>query len=265
MAAEATRRRLLVAALVLAVVGVAATGLLVAFRGEPATVDGRDTARGERLRATFAVHVDDDRVAGATATLKLRNPSRQPAYYAAIPCSGPTEPWAAPPGARPQGGLDARLPLRDRLLAAAGTAQSVTLYPDGEIDCDAEGPVELAPGASLTVDFTAADVLDRSTPLRVVAKVHEVTPEGREIALLRLIVPLDAAGGEAGATIDQAVDSFLHDPEVSAFVAAAGDESMLTQVNREDRGWRIGLSSSAGDLSAVVVDGVRVTEVTVSG
>jgi hypothetical protein len=138
------------------------------------------------------------------------------------------------------------------------------MYPDGEIDCDADGPVRLAPQADLTVDFTAADGVDRSTPLEAVATIREVTRTGRALGRLRLVIPIEGRGDEPGATVDQAVDTFLADPEVADFVRAAGDESMLTQVSPEEGGWRIGLSSSRGDLSAVVLDGVRVTDLTVS-
>jgi len=265
MAAEAARSRLLVVALLLAVVGVAATGLAVAFHHDPTALEVRDTARGERLRATFTVRVEDEAVAEATATLRLTNGADRPAYYVATPCSGPTEPWIAPEGARPQGGLDPDQPLRERLLASAATARAVTLYPDGEIDCDADGPVEVAPGATLVVDFTGAGTVDRTTPLEVVASIREVTRTGRALARLRLAVPVEAVDGEEAPTVDQAVDAFLADPEVADFVRAAGEDSMLTQVTREEGGWRIGLSASSGDLSAVILDGVRVTEVTVSG
>jgi hypothetical protein len=264
MAADAARSRLLVVGLLLAVMAVAATGLAVAFRHPAGSIEGRDSARAERLRATFVLHVDDEAVADATATLRLTNASDRAAYYVATPCSGPTEPWIAPEGARPNGGLDADQPLRERLLASAATARAVTMYPDGELDCDADGPVEMAPQATMTIDFTAAGTIDRSTPLEAVATIREVTRTGRALGRLRLVVPVEATGDDPGATVDQAVDAFLADPEVDAFVDATGDESMLTQVSREDGGWRIGLSSSNGDLSAVVLDGVRVTEVTVS-
>jgi hypothetical protein len=39
---------------------------------------------------------------------------------------------------------------------------------------------------------------------------------------------------------------------------------MLTTVTLEEEGWRIGLSSSIGDLSAEVLDGTAVTSVTTS-
>jgi hypothetical protein len=264
MDGDDARSRLLVVGLLLAVVAVAATGLAVAFRHPAGTIDGRDTARGERLRATFVLHVEDEEVAGATATLRLTNASDRAAYYVATPCSGPTEPWIAPEGARPEGGLDPDQPLRERLLASAAAARAVTLYPDGEVDCDADGPVEVAPHADLSIDFTAAGTIDRSTPLQAVATIREVTRTGRGLGRLRLVIPIAAEGDEPGATVDQAVDTFLNDPEVDAFVDATGAESMLTQVTREDGGWRIGLSSSVGDISAVVLDGVRVTEVTSS-
>ena len=265
MAADAARSRLLVVGLLLAVVGVAATGLAVAFRHPAGTIEARDSDRGERLRATFVLRVDDKAVAGATATLRLTNATDRAAYYVATPCSGPTEPWIAPEGARPQGGLDPDLPLRERLLASAATARAVTMYPDGEIDCDADGPVEVAPQATVTIDFASSDTVDRSSPLQAVASIREVTRTGRALARLRLVVPIEAAEGAEGDSVEQAVDSFLAAPDVADFVRAAGDESMLTQVSREDGGWRIGLSASNGDLSAVIVDGVQVTEVTVSG
>ena len=53
MAAEAARSRLLVVGLVLAIAGVAATGLFVAFGNDTPAIEGRDSARGERLQATL--------------------------------------------------------------------------------------------------------------------------------------------------------------------------------------------------------------------
>ncbi|HET9770865.1 MAG TPA: hypothetical protein VFS16_08250, partial [Acidimicrobiia bacterium] len=206
--------------------------------------------------------VDDEAVADATATLRLTNTSDRPAYYAARPCSGPTEPWIAPQGARPDGGLDPDQPLRERLLASAATARAVTMYPDGELDCDADGPVEVAPRENLTIDFTAAGTVDRATALQAVATIREVTRTGRALARVRLVVPVAAEGDDPGASVDRAVDAFLADPQVADFVDAAGGESMLTQVAREDGGWRIGLSASDGDLSAVIADDGRVVEVT---
>jgi hypothetical protein len=78
------------------------------------------------------------------------------------------------------------------------------------------------------------------------------------------VVPIDADPDADGATVDQAVDAFLADGQVMDFVAASGDQGMLTHVTRVDAGWRIGLSSSVGDLSAEILDGVAVTSVTIS-
>lgn len=264
MAAEDARSRLLVVGLLLAVVGIAATGLAVAFRDEPASIEARDAARGQRLRATFVLTVEDEPIADAVAMLTLTNRGERPAFYAPVACSGPSEPVVAPEGARAAGAIDTRLSLRERLLAAGASARAVTMYPDADLGCEADGPVAVEPGETVSVEYVAAEDLDRAAALQAVAVVREVTRTGRALGRLRLVVPIESTGGDDVASIDQAVDAFLADPQVADFVAAAGDEGMLTQVTREEGGWRFGLSASGGDLSAEVLDGVAVTAVTIS-
>jgi hypothetical protein len=265
MAADAARSRLLVVGLVLAIGGVAATGLMVAFRNDTAAIEGRDSARGERLKATLVLEVEDEAVADATATLTLTNTTDETAWFAPAECSVPSEPWIAPEGARAPGAVETHAPLRERLITAGATARSVTLYPDDD-ECEPpDGPVELAAHETLTVAYVAEDHLDRSSPLRAVAAITEVTRSGRSISRLRLVIPIENDPDAHGATIDQAVDAFLADPQVADFVAASGNSGMLTTVTLEEDGWRIGLSSSIGDLSAEVLDGIAVTSVTVSG
>ena len=265
MAAEAARSRLLVVGLVLAIAAVAATGLMVAFGHDTPPIEGRDSARGQRLKATFVVEVDDEAVADATATLRLTNTSEETAWFAPVECSVPAEPWIAPEGARAPDAVETHAPLRERLITAGATARSVTLYPDGDAGCaPPSGPVELAAGETLTIAYVGEDRLDRSSPLRAVATINEVTRSGRSIERLRLVIPIEADPNADGATIDQAVDSFLADPQVADFVAASGNAGMLTTVTLEEEGWRISLSSSIGDLSAEVLDGVAVTSVTTS-
>lgn len=265
MAADAARSRLLVVGLVLAIAAVAATGLMVAFRDEASAIEGRDSARGERLKATFVVEVEDEAVADATATLRLTNTSDETAWFAPAECSVPTEPWIAPEGARAPGAVETHAPLRERLITAGATARSVTLYPDADAECaPPDGPVEVAAHETVTVAYVAEGQVDRSSALRAVAAINEVTRNGRSIDRLRLVVPIEADPDADGATIDQAVDAFLADPQVADFVAASGDAGMLTTVTLEEDGWRIGLSSSIGDLSAEVLDGIAVTSVTTS-
>ena len=264
MAAEASRRALLALGAV-ALVAVAATGLVVASRGGAEPVQGRDRGVGERLEARLLVRVDDDPVAEATATLTITNPTRRAAWYRGNPCSGPGVPVLRPAGAgaAAQAGSAGGQDLRADLIASGEEGRTIPLRSDTEEVCTPEvGPVEVAPGASVRLVYdTAGLTVDRSAPVQVTARVVEVTRTNRAIGRVRLAVPFEAHADAVGTTVDQAVDAFLADPEVAGFIAA-GDGDFLTQVHREDDGWRFGLSGDAGQLSAEVRAGtLAVTDV----
>ena len=77
----------------------------------------------------------------AAATLELTNISDETAWLRRHECSGPTEPWIAPEGARAPARARTRGPAR-----ASGSSPPArrpgrsTLYPDGDAECrDAGG------------------------------------------------------------------------------------------------------------------------------
>ncbi len=239
---------------IVALVVVAAAGLVVSFGGGPGTVKGEDTARGERLEATFVVQLEDRPVSDAAATLELTNTSERPAWYENIECSGPSEPWIGPAGARGQGGVATEGPLRDRLIAAGVASRVVALYPTGDQGCDpGGGAVEVGPGETVTFEYrSGTDPVDRSSELRAVASVSEVDRRGRSLGRLRLVVALEADSDAPGTTVDQVVDAFLADPSVTAFVVETGEDGLLAHVAPDESGWRISVSTSDGHLAAEV-------------
>jgi hypothetical protein len=261
MAAEAEeleenpRRKLPVAVAITGLVVVAGSGLFVAFRPGPGTIQEEASVQGERLSATLVVRLQDEAVTDADATVVVTNDSDRPAYYSGSECSGPGQPWIGPEGARAAqaGEVATNGLLRDRLIAAGSASRIVSLYPSSDPACDAdEGVVAVAPHESVTFEYHSNnDPVDRSSELRGVAALTEVTRRGRELGRLRLIVPLAAADGADRATVDQAVDAFLADAQVIEFLADAED-GVLAHVAPEDDGWRISVSASSGHLAADV-------------
>jgi hypothetical protein len=164
-------------------------------------------------------------------------------------CEAEAGAGAAPAGAVATDGL-----LRDRLIAAGSASRIVSLYPSTGSGCDDdEAVIAVGPHETVTFDYrTNIDRVDRSSALRAVASVTEVTRRGRELGRLRLVVPLEAAAGADGPTIDQAVDAFLAEPDVIEFLAGADDQGVLAHVAPEDAGWRISVSASSGHLAAEV-------------
>ena len=265
MAAVASRRRLARnAAAVLALVGVGATGLVVAFRDDTATEARRDAVRGERLRAVLVVAMDDEPLAEATATLRLTNGSDRAAWFRGDECGGPGRPSVRPRGDRPASGPDVGDgTLRVRLIAAGATALGVELVAAGDAPCGPGGaPVRIEPDETLTREFrTGGTLVDRSSTQAVQAVVIEVDRRGRPLGRLRVRVPFPELPDARSLTVDQAVDAFLADPTVAEFVAAAGDVGMLTVVSREGDAWRLSLGTVGGDLSAKVRPDLTVTDV----
>jgi len=105
---------------VIALVGIAATGgLAVVFRAGDSATEARDSATGRRLEARLVVELDDRALAEATATLRLTNPSDQPAWYEGSECQGPGNPAIGPEGMRPEPvtALEEGS-IRERLIAA---------------------------------------------------------------------------------------------------------------------------------------------------
>lgn len=265
MTAAVSRRRLArnVAAVV-ALVAVAATGLVVAFRDEGSTAAGRDVAEGDRLRVTLVVKVEDQPLAEATATLRLTNTSDQPAWYRSDECDGPGRPAIGPEGVAPrQAGTPGNGALRDRLIAAGEASLRVELaVPDPGL-CDPDvGPVDLDPGESVSWTYrSGAEAVDRSSALVAVAVVREANRQGRTVGRLRATVPFPELPGAGGLTIDRAVDVFLAEPTVVELLATAGEDGVLVGVTREGPIWRMSLGSAAGDLSAEVHPDLTVREV----
>ena len=267
MAAEAsTRRRVRNAAAVLALVGVAATGLVVAFRDETTSAAGRDVANGERLRVTLVVEVEDRARAEATATLRLTNTSEQPAWYRGSECDGPALPAIGPEGDPPrQAATVGNAELRDRLIAAGEASLRVDLVlPDPGL-CDPDVvAVRLEPGETVTWAYASgADGVDRSAPLVASVVVREANRQGRTTGRLRAEVPFPEMPGGSGLTIDRAVDAFLADATVVELVTATGEDGILVGVTREGEIWRLSLGSDAGDLSAEVHPDLTVHDVNV--
>lgn len=267
MAAEAsTRRRVRNVAAVVALVGVAATGLVVAFRDEPTAAAGRDVANGERLRVTLVVEVEDQTPAEATATLRLTNTSDRTAWYRGSECDGPGLPTIGPEGAPArQSGSIGNAALRDRLIAAGEASLRVDLaVPDPGL-CDPDVvAVRLEPGETVTWAYeSGADAVDRSSPLVATAVVREANRQGRTTGRLRADVPFPEMPGGSGLTIDRAADAFLADPTVVELVTAVGEDGILVGVTREGEIWRLSLGSDAGDLSAEVHADLTVRNVNV--
>ena len=267
MAAEAsTRRRVRNAAAVLALLGVAATGLVVAFRDESSSAAGRDVANGDRLRVTFRVEVEDQPLAEATATVRLANSSDQPAWYRGDECDGPGLPTIGPEGDSPrQAATVGNAALRDRLIAAGEASFRVELVVAHPGLCDPDGTaVRLDPGESVTWEYrSGADAVDRSVPLVASVVVREANRRGRITGRLRAEVPFPELPGGGGLTIDRAVDAFLADPTVVELVTATGEDGILVGVTREGEFWRMSLGSDAGDLSAEVRPDLTVRNVNV--
>jgi hypothetical protein len=267
MAAEATRRRgpLVVVALV-ALVGLAATGLVVTFRGEASATQERASADGQRLRATFAVAVEDTALAGVSATLRLTNTSPRPAWFFDNECIGP-EAYIGPSGLRPrQGAALEEGSVRDRLIAAGEATLRVDLgRADGQF-CDAgAGPVRVEPDETLTWELhSGASTADRSSDLLAVALVREVTRTGRSVGRLRLEVPFPELSGAQPLTPEQAVGAFLAHPVASNFLAATGDDGVLTVVAREGDVWQMSIGASNGNVSAEVHQDLSVTDIQAS-
>jgi len=246
------RRRFVVAGVVVGLAAIAATAFVV-FRGGPGTIEAEARGEGERLQASLVVRLRDEAVSDAAAVLEVTNPSDRPAYYAGSECSGPTEPWIGPEGARGQSGVVTRGTIRERLIAAGAAARVVPLYPTTDPSCDAtDGVITVGPHETVTFEYRSSiDPVDRSSELRAVAAITEVSRRGRELGRFRLVVPLQAAGDDERATVDQAVDAFLADPTVQDFLAEA-DDDVLTHVAAEEDGWRISVSAGAGDIAADV-------------
>lgn len=256
MAAEApTRRRVRNVAAVVALVGVAATGLVVAFREEHTSAAGRDVAGGDRLRVTLAVKVEDQTPAHATATLRLTNTSDRVAWYRGSECDGPGVPTIGPEGASArQRGAIGTAALRDRLIAAGEAALRVDLVvPDPGL-CDPDVvALRLESGETVTWEYeSGAAAVDRSSAVVATAVVREANRRGRTTGRLRAEVPFPELPGGGGLTIDRAVDAFLADPAVVELVTAVGRDGILVGVTREGEVWRMSLGSDAGDLSAEV-------------
>lgn len=272
MAAEAARRPALLAAGCLALVALAATGLVVTFRDGTATVEARDEATGERLEASLAVELEDQPVAAATVTLRLTNPTNRPAYFRGNDCAGPGNPAIGPrsSSAAAQSAGDAApisdQTLRERLIANGERDRLVTLDRAGGELCDTgAGVVTVEPGETLAFEYaTGSTLVDRAERVRATARVIETTRRGREIGRIRLAMAFDAHP-DAGGTVDQAVDAFLVHPEVADVLATADDQSWLTQVHREPDGWRIAITGDAGFVRARVLDAaLAVVDVEVS-
>ncbi|HYF44915.1 MAG TPA: hypothetical protein VD926_01815 [Acidimicrobiales bacterium] len=246
------RRRLVVAGLVVGVAAIAATAFVV-LRGGPGTIEAEDRAEGERLQATLVVRLQDEAVSDAAAVVEVTNPSDRPAYYAGSECSGPTEPWIGPEGARGPAGVTVRGTIRERLIAAGAASRVVPLYPTTDPSCDAtDRVIAVDPHETVTFEYrSSTDPVDRSSSLRAVAAITEVTRRGRELGRLRLVAPLETVGDDRRATVDQAVDAFLADAAVQAFLADA-DDDVLTHVAAEEDGWRISISAGADDIAADV-------------
>lgn len=265
MAAEASRRRRVRnAAAVLALLAVAATGLVVAFRDEDSTAAGRDVANGDRLRVAFRVEVQDRALAEATATVRLTNRSDRPAWYRGDECDGPGRPAIEPTGAaaRPRAAVGDGS-LRDRLIAAGEASLRVDLVvPDPGL-CDPDRvAVRLEPGESVTWAYrSGADAVDRSSAVVAAVVVREANRLGRRTDRLRAEVRFPEVPGRGGLTIGRAVDAFLADPAVVELVAAVGEEGILVGVTREGEVWRMSLGSEAGDLSAAVRPDLTVRDV----
>lgn len=265
MAAEAsTRRRVRNVAAVLALVGVAATGLVVAFRDEVTVAAGRDVANGDRLRVTLVVTVEDQPLAEATATIRLTNSSDRTAWYRAGECDGPGLPTIGPEGVPPrQAAAIGAAPLRDRLIAAGEASQRVELnVPDPGLCDPAVMTVSLEPGQTVSWEYESGpDAVDRSSAVVAAVVVREANRRGRTTARLRAEVPFPEVPGGGGLTIDRAVDAFLADPTVVELVAAVGEDGILVGVTREGEVWRMSLGSDAGDLSAEVHPDLGVRDV----
>jgi len=267
MAAEAsTRRRVRNGAAVLALLAVAATGLVVAFREEQTSAAGRDVATGERLRVILVVNVEDQAIAEATATLRLTNPSDRTAWYRGSECDGPGLPTIGPEGAptRPSGAIG-NATLADRLIAAGEASLRVDLVvPDPGL-CDPDPvAVRLEPGESVTWEYeTGSTAVDRSSTLVAAVVVREANRRGRTTGRLRAEVPFPERQGGSGLSIDRAVDAFLAEPAVVELVAAVGEDGILVGVTREGEIWRMSLGSDAGDLSAEVHADLAVRNVNV--
>ena len=248
----------------IALVGVAATGLVVAFRDEASIAAGRDVAEGDRLRVAFVVEVEDRTLAGATATLRLTNTSDQPAWYRGSECDGPGLPAIGPAGPPPrQSTALGNAALRDRLIAAGEQSLRVDLVvPDPGL-CDPDlVAVRLDPGATVSWEYRSeADAVDRSSAVAAAVVVREANRRGRTTARLRAEVPFPEVPGGGGLTVDRAVDAFLADPTVVELVAAVGEDGILVGVTREGEIWRMSLGSDAGDLSAEVHPDLGVRDV----
>ena len=265
MAADAsTRRRIRNVAAVVVLLGVAATGLVVAFRDEATAAAGRDVVNGDRLRVTLVVKVEDQPLAEATATLRVANTSEQPAWYRGNECDGPGLPTIGPEGARPrQSGAIGAAALRDRLIAGGEASLRVDLVVPEPGLCDPDlVAVRLDPGESASwVYGSGADAVDRSSPVVATTVVREANRQGRTTGRLRATVPFPELAGAGGLTIDRAVDAFLADPTAVELVTAVGEDGVLVGVTREGAVWRMSLGSSEGDLSAVVHPDLTVREV----
>jgi len=265
MAAEASRRRFARrAAAVVALVAIGATGLVVAFRDDVSIAEGRDSATGERLRATLVVALEDRPLAEATATLRLTNTSDRPSWYRGNECEGPGEPSIGPEGLRPlQGTVLEDGSIRDRLIAAGEATLRVGLgRSDGELCEPGEGLVRVEAHETVSWAYRSSDIpVDRSSALVAVAVVNETNRRGRSAGRLRLMVPFPELPEARALTVDQAVDAFLADPTVADVVATAGEDGVLTVVTREGDVWRMNLGTSTGDLSGEVHTDLRITDV----
>jgi len=267
MAAEAsTRRRVRNAAAVLALVVVATTGLVVAFRDEGSTAAGRDVVDGDRLRVTLVVNVEDQPLAAANATLRVTNTSDQAAWYRGDECDGPGRPAIGPEGVPPRRSATVgTAALRDRLIAAGEASLRVDLVVADPGLCDPDVvAVRLDPGETVSwVYGSGADAVDRSSALVGTTVVREANRRGRTIGRLRATVPFVELADAGGLTIDRAVDAFLVDPTVTGLVATAGEDGVLVGVTREGDIWRMSLGSGAGDLAAEVHPDLTVRNVNV--
>lgn len=267
MAAEAsTRRRVRNLVALLALLAVAATGLVVAFREEPTSAAGRDVADGERLRVTLVVTVEDQTVAEATATLRLTNSSDRPAWYRGSECDGPGLPTIAPEGGPSrQSGAIANATLADRLIAAGEAALRVDLVVPEPGLCDPDlVAVRLEPGETVTWEYESGAVpVDRSSTLAAAVVVREANRRGRTTGRLRAEVPFPELSGGGGLSIDRAVDAFLSEPAVVELITVVGEDGILVGVTREREIWRMSLGSDAGDLSAEVHADLSVRNVNV--
>jgi hypothetical protein len=238
---------------VLAVVGLAVTGLVVRYRSD--VDEGRDDAHGDRLEATLVARVQHRSVAEATATLTITNTSTEPTWFLGGECAGPPEPQIVPAGDPPP-----NRPLvtsrRELLMAEVEDGRTVRLVRERERDDHCVAPLELVPvrldaGTSSVVDYRSFDnLVDRARSVRTVALITETSSSGEPVADLRLDVPFDTISGAQQVPTEDVVDAFLEDPRVGE----VGDRwvEIGPWVARRPGGWRFTVLLGYEQLRAFV-------------